>query len=43
MIGPIVGGYLSESLGWRWTFWLICILVSPFVDSLDFMVVSVAE
>jgi multidrug resistance protein len=26
VVGPIVGGYLSASLGWRWTFWLINIL-----------------
>jgi multidrug resistance protein len=27
-MGPIVGGYLSDSLGWRWDFWFLCIVVS---------------
>ena len=26
--GPIVGGFLSERLGWRWCFWLMAILVT---------------
>ncbi|KUJ13724.1 MFS general substrate transporter [Mollisia scopiformis] len=25
-IGPIAGGYLSESLGWRWDFWFLIIV-----------------
>lgn len=27
-MGPIVGGFVSASIGWRWTFWIILILVS---------------
>ena len=27
-MGPIVGGFVSEEIGWRWTFWIILILVS---------------
>ena len=23
--GPIIGGYISEKSGWRWTFWLVAI------------------
>lgn len=26
--GPAVGAYVSRSLGWRWTFWLLVIVVS---------------
>lgn len=26
-IGPVAGGFLAEAKGWRWVFWLICILV----------------
>ncbi|OJD36441.1 mfs multidrug [Diplodia corticola] len=26
VIGPIAGGYLSESLGWRWSFWIVTII-----------------
>jgi multidrug resistance protein len=26
-IGPVAGGYLVESLGWRWVFWIIAIAV----------------
>jgi MFS family permease len=25
-VGPLVGGFVFEYLGWRWTSWLICIL-----------------
>lgn len=27
VIGPVAGGYISESLGWRWVFWVISITV----------------
>ena len=26
VLGPIIGGFVSESIGWRWTFWIILIL-----------------
>ena len=26
VLGPIIGGYLSQTKGWRWTFWFIVIL-----------------
>ena len=29
-IGPILGGYLVEKKGWRWTFWLLAIAVRQF-------------
>ncbi|KAI4159498.1 MAG: hypothetical protein LQ342_006577 [Letrouitia transgressa] len=25
VVGPIVGGYVAEDLGWRWVFWLLTI------------------
>ncbi|KAI1104254.1 MFS general substrate transporter [Jackrogersella minutella] len=25
-IGPIIGGFVSQNIGWRWTFWIILIL-----------------
>ncbi len=28
MVGPIIGGYVTETLGWRWMFWIISIAVS---------------
>lgn len=28
MIGPIIGGYVAQELGWRWIFWSISIVVS---------------
>lgn len=28
VIGPVIGGFVSQGIGWRWTFWLIAILVS---------------
>jgi MFS family permease len=29
-----VGGYLSEAMGWRWSLWLVVILVSPKLRSI---------
>jgi MFS family permease len=33
VMGPIIGGFVSETLGWRWTFWIIGIMVcsSPLI------------
>lgn len=28
VIGPVAGGYVTQSIGWRWTFWIISIVVS---------------
>lgn len=28
VIGPVAGGYLANSLGWRWIFWVLAIAVS---------------
>jgi multidrug resistance protein len=30
VIGPVAGGYLTADKGWRWTFWVLAIAVSPF-------------
>lgn len=27
-LGPIAGGFISQSIGWRWTFWVLAIAVS---------------
>lgn len=27
VIGPIAGGFVAESIGWRWIFWIIAIAV----------------
>ncbi|OCL09910.1 MFS general substrate transporter [Glonium stellatum] len=29
VLGPTVGGFISQAKGWRWTFWLIVIIASP--------------
>lgn len=26
VLGPVIGGFVASRLGWRWTFWLLCIL-----------------
>lgn len=26
VLGPVIGGFVASGLGWRWTFWLLCIL-----------------
>lgn len=28
VVGPIAGAYLTEAVGWRWTFWVLAIAVS---------------
>lgn len=28
VIGPVAGGYVTQAIGWRWTFWIIAIVVS---------------
>lgn len=28
-VGPIAGGYLIETAGWRWVYWLLAIMVGP--------------
>lgn len=28
MVGPIAGGYITQSVGWRWNCWVIAIVVS---------------
>ncbi len=28
IVGPVFGGFLVESIGWRWVFWVIAIAVS---------------
>lgn len=28
MMGPIIGGYVVQAVGWRWMFWVISIVVS---------------
>ncbi|KAH8677822.1 major facilitator superfamily domain-containing protein [Xylariales sp. PMI_506] len=28
LVGPIIGGYIAEGAGWRWTCWLVVILSS---------------
>jgi multidrug resistance protein len=35
-IGPIAGGFIVESIGWRWVYWVIAIAVS----FLSFLVLS---
>ncbi|PWW80165.1 MFS general substrate transporter [Tuber magnatum] len=36
-LGPIVGGYLAEYEGWRWTLWIIIILGGALLVPLYFM------
>jgi multidrug resistance protein len=31
IVGPVIGGFLVEAKGWRWTFWLVAILVCLFI------------
>ncbi|KAF7539189.1 hypothetical protein G7054_g2375 [Neopestalotiopsis clavispora] len=37
MIGPIIGGYVSEAAGWRWIFWSISIVIGVVVVSAWFV------
>ncbi|KAE9366893.1 MFS general substrate transporter [Stipitochalara longipes BDJ] len=38
IIGPVAGGFLSQAKGWRWTFWVLCMLSGLFgLLSLVFM------
>ncbi|KAF2203998.1 polyamine transporter 1 [Delitschia confertaspora ATCC 74209] len=29
VLGPTIGGFVSQAMGWRWTFWLIAIIAGP--------------
>ena len=33
-VGPAVGAYLANSLGWRWDFWLLVIMVWHFLKQI---------
>jgi len=30
IVGPVAGGFLSQAVGWRWTFWVLCMLSGLF-------------
>ena len=30
ILGPIVGGFISQAKGWRWTFWVVTIICGAF-------------
>jgi MFS family permease len=32
VLGPVVGGFLSQAADWRWIFWLLTIMVSCVLD-----------
>ena len=36
ILGPILGGFISQAKGWRWTFWLIAIMAGAFDFGLIF-------
>jgi MFS family permease len=29
VLGPSIGGVISQALGWRWTFWVVAIVAGP--------------
>jgi MFS family permease len=31
--GPLIGGFVYEYLGWRWTNWLVVILSKPYLSA----------
>ncbi|PVH86267.1 MFS general substrate transporter [Cadophora sp. DSE1049] len=37
MVGPVIGGYVAQKLGWRWIFWSISIVIGA-VTILAFLV-----
>ncbi|KAK0105301.1 hypothetical protein ONS95_004316 [Cadophora gregata] len=37
MVGPVIGGYVAQTLGWRWVFWSISIVIGA-VTILAFIV-----
>src|SRR5204862_1676105 len=30
MLGPVIGGFIAQGLGWRWVFWLVVFMVRRF-------------
>lgn len=33
VIGPVAGGFVAQNLGWRWSFWILAIVVSSAFSS----------
>ena len=31
VIRPVMGGFIAENAGWRWSFWVLTIVVSSLV------------
>lgn len=42
-LGPAVGAYVSRSLGWRWNFWLLVIMVRLCLNHLNLLVLTMVD
>lgn len=41
VIGPVIGGFVGQDLGWRWTFWIILIFVSARISGINSTSISI--
>lgn len=37
VIGPLIGGFIAQSAGWRWTLWVVAIVVCSISRGFEYL------